>query len=116
MSPSSPHYAIYREAITMTQAAIVLCQVGNGFACRTERQSVFTVGVFSNMWLVYAEAVGIAIMAAISYVPFMQHIFKTGPLTALDWAVLAVAAVSVFFAEEARKWFARRRETAPQGG
>jgi len=116
MSPSSPHYAIYREAITMTQAAIVLCQVGNGFACRTERQSVFAVGIFSNMWLVYSQIVGILIMAFISYVPFMQHIFKTGPLTALDWAVLAVAAVSVFFAEEARKWFARRRETAPQGG
>ena len=55
MSPSSPHYVIYREAITMTQAAIVLCQVGNGFACRTERQSLFKVGLFSNMWLVYSE-------------------------------------------------------------
>ena len=41
------------------------------------------------------------------------YVWKKG---ALDWAVLAVAAVSVFFAEEARKWFARRRETAPQGG
>ncbi len=116
MSPSSPHYVIYREAITMTQAAIVLCQVGNGFACRTERQSLFKVGLFSNMWLVYSEIVGIGIVAAISYVPFMQHLFKTGPLSALDWAILVVAAVSVFFAEEARKWFARRRVTAPQGG
>ena len=116
MQATSPHYMYWREAITMTQAAIVMCQVGNGFACRTERESLFKVGIFSNMWLVYAEAVGIAIMAAISYVPFMQHIFKTGPLTALDWAILVVAAVSVFFAEEARKWFARRRETAPQGG
>ena len=100
----------------MTQAAIVMCQVGNGFACRTERESLFKVGLFSNMWLVYSEIVGIGIMAAISYVPFMQHIFKTGPLTALDWAILVVAAVSVFFAEEARKWFARRRDAAPQGG
>jgi len=116
MNPGSPHYLYWREAITMTQAAIVMCQVGNGFACRTERESLFKVGVFSNMWLVYAEAIGIAIMAAISYVPFMQGIFKTAPLTALDWAILSVAAVSVFFAEEARKWFARRRHTALQGG
>jgi magnesium-transporting ATPase (P-type) len=116
MSPSSPHFAIYREAITMTQAAIVLCQVGNGFACRTERQSLFKIGLFSNMWLVYAEAVGIGIIAAISYVPFMQRLFKTGPLSALDWAILVVAAVSVFCAEEARKWFARRHDAAPQGG
>ena len=116
MNPGNPHYLYWREAITMTQAAIVMCQVGNGFACRTERESLFKVGIFSNMWLVYAEAVGIAIMAAISYVPFMQGIFKTAPLTALDWAILVVAAVSVFFAEEARKWFARRRDAAPQGG
>ena len=69
----------WREAITMTQAAIVMCQVGNGFACRTERESLFKVGIFSNMWLVYAEAVGIAIMAAISYVPFMQRHLQDGP-------------------------------------
>jgi len=100
----------------MTQAAIVMCQVGNGFACRTERESLFKVGLFSNMWLVYAELVGIGIMAVISYVPFAQSIFKTGPLSALDWAILAVAAVSVFLAEEARKWFARRRDPALQGG
>ncbi len=116
MNPGNPHYMYWREAITMTQAAIVMCQVGNGFACRTERESLFKVGLFSNMWLVYAEVVGIGIMAAISYVPFMQDIFKTAPLTALDWAILAVAAVSVFFAEEARKWFARRHDAAPQGG
>jgi magnesium-transporting ATPase (P-type) len=116
MNPTSPHYMYWREAVTMTQAAIVMCQVGNGFACRTERESLFKVGLFSNMWLVYAEIVGIGIIAAISYVPFMQRVFKTAPLTALDWAILVVAAVSVFFAEEARKWFLRRRETAPSGG
>ena len=116
MNPTSPHYMYWREAVTMTQAAIVMCQVGNGFACRTERESLFKVGLFSNMWLVYAEVVGIGIIAAISYVPFMQRIFKTAPLTALDWAILVVAAVSVFFAEEARKWLLRRRETAPSGG
>ncbi len=116
MNPGSPHYLYWREAITMTQAAIVMCQVGNGFACRTERESLFKVGLFSNMWLVYAEAVGIGIMAVISYVPFAQSIFKTGPLSALDWVILVVAAVSVFLGEEARKWFARRHDAAPQGG
>ena len=97
---------IYREAITMTQAAIVAGQVANGFGCRTERESLFKVGIFSNKWLVYSEIVGVGIMAAISYVPFLQDIFKTGPLTLADWGFLVVAAVTLFFAEEARKWFA----------
>ena len=54
-------------------------------------------------------------MAAISYVPFLQDILKTGPLSLTDWGFLAIAAVTLFFAEEARKWLLRRR-TADQGG
>ena len=116
MVPGNPHYLFWSQAVTMTQATIVMCQVTNGLACRTERESVFKLGIFSNMWLIYSQIFGVALMCAISYVPFMQHLFKTGPLSVLDWAFLIVAAVSLFFAEEARKWFVRRRVAAPQGG
>ena len=110
MDPASPHYAIYREAITMTQAAVVAGQVANGFACRTERESLFKVGVFSNRFLVLSEIVAIGIMCAISYVPFLQNIFKTAPLRPVDWVILVVASVTLFFAEEARKWMLRRKD------
>jgi magnesium-transporting ATPase (P-type) len=110
MDPASPHYAIYREAITMTQAAVVAGQVANGFACRTERESLFRVGVFSNRFLVLSEIVAIGIMCAISYVPFLQNIFKTAPLRPVDWIILVAATVTLFFAEEARKWFLRRKD------
>jgi magnesium-transporting ATPase (P-type) len=110
MDPSSPHYLIYCEALTMTQAAIVAGQVANGFGCRTERESVFRIGMFSNHFLVISQFIGIGIMAAISYVPFLQDIFKTAPLTLADWGFLVIAAVTLFFAEEARKWIMRRRD------
>jgi magnesium-transporting ATPase (P-type) len=115
MDPSNAHYAIYCEALTMTQAAIVAGQVANGFGCRTERQSLFSIGIFSNRWLLYSEIVGIGIMAAIAYVPFLQDIFKTGPLTLADWAFLALAAVTLFFAEEGRKWYLRRKAARVEG-
>jgi magnesium-transporting ATPase (P-type) len=115
MAPGNAHYLYWREAVTMTQATIVMCQVANGFACRTERESLFKVGLLSNKWLVYSQVVGIALIAAISYLGPLQSIFKTGPLTLADWGFLVVAAVTLFFAEEARKWFARRR-MAPAGG
>jgi P-type Ca2+ transporter type 2C len=115
MDPANLHYPIYREALMMTQATIVMCQVANGFACRTERESVFKIGVFSNKFLVIGELFGVGIIAAIAYVPFLQDIFKTGPLTAFDWGILVVAAVTLFFAEEARKWFVRRK-VARTGG
>jgi hypothetical protein len=94
----------------MTQAAIVAGQFANGFGCRTERESLFKVGLFTNRFLVISEFVGIGIMCAISYVPFIADIFKTGPLTAGDWVFLAFSAVVLFFAEEARKWFLRRKD------
>jgi P-type Ca2+ transporter type 2C len=110
MDPSNAHYAIYREALTMTQAAIVAGQVANGFGCRTTRESLFKVGLFTNRFLLIGEAIGIGIMCAISYVPFLQDIFKTAPLTLADWGFLVIAAVTLFFAEEARKWVMRRRD------
>ena len=110
MDPSSPHYLAYCEALTMTQAAIVAGQVANGFGCRTDRESLFKVGLFTNRFLVIGQLIGIGIMCAISYVPFLQNIFKTAPLTLADWGFLVVAAVTLFFAEEARKWVMRRRD------
>jgi Ca2+-transporting ATPase len=110
MQPSSPHYMIYREALTMTQAAIVAGQVANGFGCRTERESLFKVGIFTNRFLVISQLIGIGIMCAIAYVPFIANIFKTGPLTLADWGFLTLAAVTWFFAEEARKWVLRRKD------
>ena len=77
---------------------------------------MFKIGVFTNHFLVIGELIGIGIILVISYVPFVADIFKTGPLTLVDWGFLAISAIVLFFAEEARKWFARRRETAPQGG
>ena len=110
MDPSSPYYLYYREALTMTQAAIVMGQVANGFGCRTERESLFKVGVFTNRFLVLGELFAVGLMCAISYVPFLQRVFKTAPLTLADWAFLVGAMVTLFFAEEARKWFMRRRD------
>jgi Ca2+-transporting ATPase len=111
MDPSSAHYLVYCRALTMTQAAIVAGQVANGFGCRTERESLFKVGLFTNRFLLIGEAVGIAIMCAIAYVPFLQGIFKTAPLTLGDWGFLVLAAVTLFFAEEGRKWYLRRRDS-----
>jgi magnesium-transporting ATPase (P-type) len=110
MDPTSIHFAVYREALTMTQAAIVFGQVANGFGCRTERESLFKLGLFTNRFLVIGELVGIGIILAISYVPFIADIFKTGPLTLADWVFLAISAIVLFFAEEGRKWFLRHRK------
>lgn len=107
---------VYREAITMVQAGIVVSQFFNALAVRTDRQSVFRAGLLSNPWLLAAGCFGIGLMAAISYASPLQAVFNTAPLDAADWAVLAAFGALLLAAEEARKWVLRRRGASPKGG
>jgi magnesium-transporting ATPase (P-type) len=100
---------VYHQAITMTQAAIVFSQVFNGFAVRTDVRSVFSIGLFSNRFLVFSQALGVGIMLAISYVPFLQGVFGTAALPAYYWLVPAAFGLVAFVAEELRKALLRRR-------
>ena len=110
---------VYREAITMTQAGIVVSQFFNGFAVRTEKQSIFRAGLLSNRPLVAAELLGVGIMAAISYLPLLQSVFNTAPLSLVDWLILVVGGLVLLAASEVAKAFARRARsgrTPPRGG
>jgi len=100
---------LYRHAITMSQAGVVVSQVFNGFAVRTENVSVFKIGLFSNRPLILGEALGVLIMIAISYVPILQELFGTAPLRLVDWGLLTAFGLVLFLAEELRKYLARRQ-------
>ena len=110
--PLSGSSHLYHQAITMTQAGIVFSQVFNGFAVRTDRASVFSVGFLSNRLLVFAEALGVAIMLAISYAPPLQSLFGTAALPAYYWLVPAAFGVVALIAEELRKAYLRHRRPA----
>jgi magnesium-transporting ATPase (P-type) len=114
-APGSPYPAnavarhVYREALTMTQAGIVMSQFFNGFAVRTDEQSVCKVGIFTNIPLIAAEFLGVAIVSSISYVPTLQNIFHTGPLSVYDWLMLGAFGLVLLAADELRKSYVRSR-------
>jgi Ca2+-transporting ATPase len=108
-SAFTPDNPVYREALTMTQAGIVVSQFFNSFAVRTDVQSVFAIGVFSNRPLVFAGLFGIGIMCAISYLPALQAVFNTAPLSPADWLLLVLFGVALLAAEEARKALVRAK-------
>ncbi len=99
---------VYREAITMTQAGIVVSQFFNGLTVRSDRRSILKVGLLSNPRLVAAECLGVAIMAAISYLPALQAVFHTAALSAGDWLLLIGFGMLLLVADETRKWLLRR--------
>lgn len=102
----------YREALTMTQAGIVVSQLFNSFAVRTDRESVLRAGILSNPPLVAAGLLGLSFMAAISYVPTLQGAFHTAPLRLSDWLILIGFGVCLLAADEARKAWHRRTDRA----
>jgi magnesium-transporting ATPase (P-type) len=105
--PLSGSMPIYHQAITMTQAGIVFSQVFNGLAVRTDRESVFRVGIFSNRLLVLSEVLGVLIMLAISYLPPLQSLLGTAAVPAYYWAVPAAFGLVALIAEELRKAYIR---------
>ncbi len=104
--------ATYREATTLALAAIVAGQVGNLFACRSERLSVFRQGLFRNRLAGWGLAVEVGLLLAIVYHPALERIFGTAPLSAPQWVGLLLVPPLVLGAEEARKrFFVRSRRT-----
>jgi len=105
-----PDRIVYIKGVTMTFAGIVIAQVGNVLACRTSKVSIFKTSLSSNKWIWIGIAAQVSIISFLVYVPLMQGLFGTTALGLVDWVFLAVFACIVIFAEEVRKWFARRRE------
>lgn len=95
--------AVYRQATTMTLAAIVACQVGNIFACRSDRISIFKIGWFSNRLIWIGIAVELMLLLAIIDIMPLSHIFATNGLTSWQWLTLLACPPLVLIAEEVRK-------------
>jgi magnesium-transporting ATPase (P-type) len=107
--PRAPSHRVGLEATTIVFLGIVLMQVGNAFACRTERVSVFRIGLLGNRLLLWGIAFELAFAALLISVPALQDLFGTAPVGAGWWLGLAAFIPVIFLAEEARKAVVRRR-------
>ena len=100
---------LYRQATTVTFAAIVIAQVANVFACRSERLSVFRLGILSNPFILWGIAVELTLLALIVFTPLGNLIFGTAPLPLWAWGPLVLGAVGLLLADEIRKATASRK-------
>ena len=74
-----------------TMAFVTLCtsELLRAFTARSERYSLFSLGVFSNRWMVWAVSGSMLLVLVIVYVPFLRPFFDTVPLTGEDWLFMA---------------------------
>jgi Ca2+-transporting ATPase len=97
---------------TMVFTILSLSQMGHVLAIRSERQSLFTLGIFSNKPLLGAVLLTFALQMATIYIPVLNPIFKTVPLSATELGVALFLSSVVFIAVEIEKWWLRRRNSA----
>jgi len=94
---------------TMVFTVLCLSQMGNVLALRSERESMFTQGLLSNKPLGGAFVLTLVLQLATVYVPFLNPIFKTEPLSLQELLITLALSSVVFFAVEVEKWWKRRR-------
>lgn len=95
---------------TLLFTTLTMAQMAHVMAIRSERQSVFQMGIFSNKPLLGAVSLTVVLQFALVYVPFLQEFFETRPLPLRDLALAVILSALVFVAVEIEKWMARRRQ------
>ncbi|MGQ9825854.1 MAG: cation-translocating P-type ATPase, partial [Desulfotomaculales bacterium] len=95
---------------TIVFTVLCLSQMSQVLAIRSEKESLFKIGLLSNKPLLGAVLLTFLLQMAVVYVPPLQEIFKTTPLSATELAVCIGLSSLVFFAIEINKWVVRRQE------
>jgi magnesium-transporting ATPase (P-type) len=108
-SSGDPLHHLWLQATTMTFLGIVACQVGTAFASRTERASLWSVGIFSNRLLLWGIAFELAFAAAVIYLHPLQEIFGTAGLGIDALLFVLPFPFIVWGADELRRYLIRRR-------
>jgi Ca2+-transporting ATPase len=96
---------------TMVFTVLCLNQMGHVLAIRSEKESLFTLGFFSNKPLLGAFVLTFVLQMATIYVPYLNGIFKTHPLTLEELCITLALSTVVFIAVEIEKIFKRKKST-----
>ena len=92
---------------TIAFTVITLSQLGHVMAIRSEKESLFSIGIFSNKPLVIAVVMTFMLQMATIYVPAFNPIFKTEPLNMNELVFCFALSSVVFIAVEIEKWLIR---------
>lgn len=93
---------------TMVFTTLTFAQLAHVMAIRSERDSLFTLGILTNRPLLIAIMLTVALQLMVIYTPFLQTLFKTQALTLLELGVCSALACVVLIAVEIEKWLVRR--------
>jgi P-type Ca2+ transporter type 2C len=95
--------------MTMVFTVLSLSQMGHAMAIRSDWQSLFTQGIFSNKQLIGAVLLTLILQIAVIYTPALQSVFRTQALSLTELAICIGLSSLVFWAVEMEKWLKRKK-------
>jgi Ca2+-transporting ATPase len=104
-----------QSAETMAFVTLNLCELFRTYTCRSESQSIFRLGVFSNKWMQYAVGFSILLLILVVGVPFLQPIFNTHFPSLREWGVILAFSLVPAIVEEITKAYLRWRPGKKRG-
>ncbi len=97
-----------QTAETMAFVTLSLVELFRAYTVRSEKASLFQLGIFSNPWMQRAVGLSFLLLLAVCGIPFLQPIFNTHFLSIREWAVVLGLSTLPAIAEEITKFFLRR--------
>ena len=104
------HGVDVQTAETMAFVTLSLCELFRAYTVRSERLSIFRLGVFSNKWMQYAVGFSILLLIVVVSVPFLQPIFNTHFPSLREWGVILSFALVPAAVEEITKVYLRWKD------
>jgi Ca2+-transporting ATPase len=92
-------------AETMAFMTLSLCELFRAYTVRSERSSLFRIGVFSNKWMQYAVGSSILLLLLVCTLPFLQAVFNTHFMSGREWLVVLSLSLLPAIVEEIYKLF-----------
>ncbi|MCX6074709.1 MAG: cation-transporting P-type ATPase [Campylobacterales bacterium] len=102
------HDPLYLQATTLTFSAIVFAQIANGLSCRSTKDSLWKIGVWSNRYYVAGVGVQLGVLVTLIFFTPLSSVFGTASFDPIYWWAVVAVMVIVLVAEEMRKAWMRR--------
>ena len=99
-----------RHGQTMAFLVLSISQLIHSFNLRNSTKSIFTVGVFSNKYLVGSFILGLLLQISIVSIPFLANVFGVYVLSLKDWSIVTLLSLAPLFINELVKIFKRAKK------
>ena len=97
------------KARSVAVTTMVFFQFFQAWNSRSEYQSMFRINLLGNPFLFFSMIAAFFAQLAVLYVPFMQWIFRTQPITISEWTRILIVSATVILLVEGDKWIRNRK-------